>query len=272
MMIPRVLTIAGSDSSGGAGLQADLKTIAAFGCYGMSAITAVTVQNTQGVFAIEEMSPELIQQQIQVVVNDIGVDVVKIGMLYSPESIEIVAEELQKLGDIPVILDPVMKATSGSSLIKNLAQEYLIEKLFPLSLLVTPNIAEAEALARMSITSDKDIEKACNKLAKLGPKNVLIKAGLQPNDHANDCFFSDGSITWFEQTPIDSQNTHGTGCTLSAAIASCLARGLSLSSAIREAKTLITDSLTQFADFSLGKGNGPVLPTILHLAYHDFQD
>jgi len=261
MKIPRVLTIAGSDSSGGAGIQADLKTIAYHGCFGMSAITAITVQNTEGVIAIEPVSVSVIQQQIQAIAGDIGVDAIKIGMLLSLEAIEVVAEELGKIGKVPVVLDPVMASTTGARLIDDKAVACLIEKLFPLSLIITPNLVEAQTLARVTVNSDADIKRAGEILLEFGPNSVLIKGGHRDNQTANDCLVSNGGILWFRQNVIDSRNTHGTGCTLSTAIACFLAKGYSFPNAVRAAKAFVTECLYTFKSASLGHGYGAVFPT-----------
>lgn len=265
MKTPRVLTIAGSDSGGGAGIQADLRTMAYHGCFGMSAITAVTAQNTQGVVAIEPVSVPVIQQQIQAVINDIGVDAIKVGMLPSSDTIEVVAEELGKLNHIPIVLDPVMVSTSGSRLIDDNAIIGLLEKLFPLSLVVTPNLIEAKVLTSNPIVSDADIEAAGIKLLESGTKSALIKGGHRDNGTANDCLISTKGPLWFRQSCINTKNTHGSGCTLSTAIACFLAKGYSIAEAIQNAKAFITECLSSFKDTTLGHGYGAVFPTILPL-------
>ena len=263
MKIPRVLTIAGSDSGGGAGIQTDLRTMAYHGCFGMSAITAVTAQNTQAVVAIEPVSAPLIRQQIQAVVNDIGVDAIKIGMLPSSEIIEVVTEELEKITHIPIVLDPVMVSTSGSRLIDAKAAESLIKKLFPLSTVVTPNLIELEALTKKRTMLNGDIEEAGVMLLECGAKSALIKGGHRDDGTANDCLILSEGPLWFRQSFINTKNTHGLGCTLSTAMACFLAKGCSIPEAIQSAKAFITECLSSFKDTTLGHGNGALFPTLL---------
>ena len=252
------LTIAGSDCSGGAGIQADIKTMTMNGVYAMSCITALTAQNTTGVTGIMEVSPEFLKQQIDAVFTDIFPDAVKIGMVSSPELIEVIAERLQfyKAGNI--VVDPVMVATSGSKLISDDAVEVLIEKLMPLSTVITPNIPEGEILSGMKITSKEEMEEAAKKISeRLGGKvSVLLKGGHSICD-ADDLLYSDGGAKWYQGKRIDNPNTHGTGCTLSSAIAANLALGKTLSESVQNAKTYISEALS--AGLDLGKGSGPLM-------------
>ena len=259
------LTIAGSDCSGGAGIQADIKTMTMNGIYAMSCITALTAQNTTGVTGIMEVSPEFLKQQIDAVFTDIFPDAVKIGMVSSPELIEVIAERLRFYQARNIVVDPVMVATSGAKLIADEAIEVLIEKLLPLAALVTPNIPEAEILSGMKITSEEEMEKAAKiiseRISGSGSEkrvSVLVKGGHSICD-ANDVLYdgADGSITCYRGEKIDNPNTHGTGCTLSSAIASMLAIGVPLFDAVYEAKTYLTDAIR--AGLDLGKGSGPLM-------------
>ncbi|MDD6435485.1 MAG: bifunctional hydroxymethylpyrimidine kinase/phosphomethylpyrimidine kinase [Clostridiales bacterium] len=249
------LTIAGSDCSGGAGIQADLKTMTMNGVFAMSAITALTAQNTTGVRAIEESSPEFLKQQIDAVFEDIRPDAVKIGMVSSTELIRVIGERLRFYKAANVVVDPVMVATSGSSLMKTDAISTLIEELFPLAALVTPNIPEAEILSGMEIGTVDDMYTAAKKIGDDYGCAVLVKGGHNLND-ANDLLYSEGEFIWFEGKRIDNPNTHGTGCTLSSAIASNLAKGFSLNDSVRRAKDYISGALNAMLD--LGSGSGPM--------------
>lgn len=255
MKKPTALTIAGSDSSGGAGIQADLKTMTMNGVYAMSAITALTAQNTRGVTAIEEVSPSFLEDQLDSVFTDIYPDAVKIGMVYSSDIIQSIGQKLKDYDAKNIVLDPVMGATSGSKLMKDATISTLINELFPLSILITPNIPEAEALADMSIDSKADMVEAAKKIDQDYHCAVLVKGGHAIND-ANDVLCQDGKLTWFEGERIDNPNTHGTGCTLSSAIASQLAKGYSLEESIQRAKDYITQALK--AQLNLGHGPGPL--------------
>ncbi|RKM63421.1 bifunctional hydroxymethylpyrimidine kinase/phosphomethylpyrimidine kinase [Butyrivibrio sp. XB500-5] len=254
-----VLSIAGSDSSGGAGIQADLKTMTAHKVYGMTAITALTAQNTTGVTAIMESTPEFLGQQIEACLSDIPCDAAKIGMLPSAEQVKVVHEKLTKFKVKNLVLDPVMVATSGSSLMKNETVEIMAKFLFPISRVITPNIPEAQALTGLTITKREEMEKAAEDLGTKYGCAVLIKGGHSIED-ASDVLFDEGKITWFEGKRIDSSNTHGTGCTLSSAIASNLALGKSLEDAIRNAKSYISDAIA--SGLNLGKGSGPLDHTV----------
>ncbi|MBR4097381.1 MAG: bifunctional hydroxymethylpyrimidine kinase/phosphomethylpyrimidine kinase [Oscillospiraceae bacterium] len=249
------LTIAGSDSSGGAGIQADLKTMLANGVYGMSAITALTAQNTIGVTAISEVTPEFLGQQIDAVFTDIFPDAVKTGMVLNAELIEVIAERLEFYGARNIVVDPVMIATSGARLVAENAVYTLKEKLLPIATLVTPNIPEAEVLSEMEIADKADMEKAAEFIGEKYGCAVLLKGGHSIND-ANDLLYQNGETTWFESIRIDNTNTHGTGCTLSSAIAANLAKGYELKSTVRFAKKYISDALTAMLD--LGSGSGPI--------------
>lgn len=249
------LTIAGSDSSGGAGIQADLKTMLANGVYGMSAITALTAQNTMGVTAISEVSPEFLRQQIDAVFTDIFPDAVKIGMTVNDKLIEVIAERLSfyKAGNI--VVDPVMISTSGARLISENSIETLEERLLPVATLITPNIPEAEVLSRMQISDKSDMEKAAEYICGSCGCAVLLKGGHSISD-ADDLLYENGRMTWFEGRRIDNPNTHGTGCTLSSAIASNLAKGYDLKQSVKLAKEYISRALSAMLD--LGKSSGPM--------------
>lgn len=249
------LTIAGSDSCGGAGIQADLKTMLANGVYGMSAITALTAQNTMGVTAISEVTPEFLGQQLDAVFMDIFPDAVKTGMVANAELIEIIAERLRFYKAKNIVVDPVMIATSGARLISENAVEILMEKLLPIATLVTPNIPEAQMLSGMVISGKSDMETAAEIITERYGCSVLLKGGHRIND-ANDLLYENGKATWFEGVRIDNPNTHGTGCTLSSAIASNLAKGFSLEDSVQRAKDYISGALAAMLD--LGKGSGPM--------------
>ena len=249
------LTVAGSDSSGGAGIQADIKTMTMHGVYAMSAITALTAQNTLGVRAIMESSPEFLKEQLDAVFEDIFPDGVKIGMVPSGELAEVIAERLVFYDAKNIVVDPVMVASSGSSLIKESAIKALTEKLFPVATLVTPNIPEAEALSGIKIRTGEDMVKAAKYIGEAFGCGVLLKGGHSIND-ANDVLFENGKITWFAGKRIANPNTHGTGCTLSSAIASNLAKGSTVSDSVKKAKEYISDALA--AGLDLGKGSGPL--------------
>jgi hydroxymethylpyrimidine/phosphomethylpyrimidine kinase len=253
--IKTALTIAGSDSSGGAGIQADLKTMLANGVYGMSAITALTAQNTMGVTAISEVTPDFLGQQIDAVFTDIFPDAVKSGMVANAQLIEVIAERLTFYKAKNIVVDPVMIATSGTRLISENAIETLKEKLLPIATVITPNIPEAEVLSGMKITTKYDMENAAEIIYKTYGCAVLLKGGHSIGD-ANDLLYENKETTWFESVRIDNPNTHGTGCTLSSAIASNLAKGHDLKTAIKLAKKYISGALSAMLD--LGKGSGPL--------------
>ena len=249
------LTIAGSDCSGGAGIQADLKTMTMNGVYAMSAITALTAQNTTGVRAIQESTPDFLKQQIDAVFEDIYPDAVKIGMVASSELIRVIADRLKYYDAKNVVIDPVMVASAGSSLMKQNAVQTLITELLPISTLVTPNIPEAQVLSGMIIESKNDMVTAAKQIGDSFHCAVLLKGGHSIND-ANDLLYANGELTWFEGKRIDNPNTHGTGCTLSSAIVSNLAKGFTLIEAVQRAKNYISDALNAMLD--LGKGSGPM--------------
>ncbi len=253
--IKAALTIAGSDSSGGAGIQADLKTMLANGVYGMSAITALTAQNTMGVTAISEVTPEFLEQQIDAVFTDIFPDAVKIGMTANDRLIEVIAERLEFYGARNIVVDPVMIATSGARLISEDAVAVLKDKLLPVATLVTPNIPEAEVLSGMKIADKSDMEKAAECINKVYGCAVLLKGGHSISD-ADDLLYENGQMTWFEGVRINNPNTHGTGCTLSSAIASNLAKGYDLKRSVGLAKEYISGALSAMLD--LGNGIGPM--------------
>ena len=250
------LTIAGSDSSGGAGIQADLKTMLANHVYGMSAITALTAQNTTGVTDIMEVTPEFLAEQLDSIFTDIRPDAVKTGMVSSSQLIEIIADKLREYEAVNIVVDPVMVATSGAKLICDDAMETLKKKLFTLATVITPNIPEGEVLAGMKITSKEDMVTAAEKISNTYGCSVLLKGGHSLND-ANDLLVEPGKEpVWFKGRRIANSNTHGTGCTLSSAIASNLAKGKSLEEAVKCAKNYISGALA--AGLDLGKGSGPM--------------
>lgn len=251
----KALAIAGSDSCGGAGIQADIKTMTLNGVYAMSAITALTAQNTTGVTAISEVTPEFLKQQIDAVFEDIRPDAVKIGMVSSPQLIEVIAERLSAYKAENIVLDPVMVATSGSSLIKTEAVSTMAERLLPMATLVTPNIPEAEILSDMKISSEEDMHTAARLIGDRFSTAVLLKGGHSVSD-ANDLLYADGDFLWFKGRRIDNPNTHGTGCTLSSAIAANLAKGFDRCEAVRRAKNYISGALAAMLD--LGRGSGPM--------------
>ncbi len=249
------LTIAGSDSSGGAGIQADIKTMMADGVFAMSAITALTAQNTTGVEAILNATPEFLGQELDCIFTDIYPDAVKIGMVSDKELICMIAAKLKQYDAKNVVVDPVMVATSGARLISEDAIETLKAELFPLAKILTPNIPETEELTGMKITSAADMEAAAKKISETYHCAVLCKGGHKLND-ANDLLWSEGKGRWFSGKRIDNPNTHGTGCTLSSAIASNLAKGFDLETSVERAKDYISGALAAMLD--LGKGSGPM--------------
>ncbi len=249
------LTIAGSDSSGGAGIQADLKTMQANGVYGMSAITALTAQNTTGVQGIFEVTPEFLEQELDSVFQDIRPDAVKIGMVSSEALIRSIAKKLKEYRADHIVVDPVMVATSGSKLLNDGAVQTLTQELLPLAEVITPNIPEGEVLTGMEIRSEEDMITAAEMISKKSGCAVLMKGGHSLND-ANDLLCRNGGYQWFRGRRIDNPNTHGTGCTLSSAIASNLAKGLDLDTAVERAKEYISGALA--AQLDLGSGAGPM--------------
>ena len=256
---PRVLSIAGSDSSGGAGIQADLKTMAALGCYGMTAITALTAQNTQGVRAIHGVPPQMLRDQIDAVVEDVGVDAVKIGMLHAPEIVLTLAAAIDRHALKNVVLDPVMVATSGAVLIDNPAIALLVRELFPRSMLVTPNLDETALLVGRSVRNPDDMERAAHELLTKGAHAVLIKGGHLAGDTVIDLLLTAEGVTHWMQAPrIYSGNTHGTGCTLSSAIAAALALGQPLLESVETARAYVRAALLAGAKVKTGRGSGPL--------------
>lgn len=249
------LTIAGSDSCGGAGIQADIKTMTANGVYAMSAITALTAQNTTGVSDIYEVSPEFLEAQLTAIFEDIKPDAIKIGMVSSSELIKTIAVNLKKYNGKNIVLDPVMVATSGAKLISDDAIATLKEELIPLATVITPNIPEAEVLSEMTISNEEDMIKAAAYISEKYNCAVLCKGGHSIND-ANDLLYSNGTYHWFYGKRIDNPNTHGTGCTLSSAIASNLAKGRDLNESVEKVKAYISGALSAMLD--LGKGSGPM--------------
>ncbi len=255
----RVLTIAGSDSGGGAGIQADLKTFSALGCFGMSAITALTAQNTTAVTGIYPVNAEFVAKQIDAVISDIGVDAVKIGMLNTPDVIKAIAEKLKEYDVRNIVLDPVMVAKSGDKLLQDESINALKEEIIPLARVITPNIPEAEVLTGDNIIAREDLEKSAKKLLKLGPEAVLVKGGHFEDQESPDCLMmKDGKIIWLEAQRINSPNTHGTGCTTSSAIAAFLAQGMELENAVRSAKDYIHSAIIAGSKYKIGHGHGPV--------------
>lgn len=277
---PRALTIAGSDSGGGAGIQADLKTMTSLGVFGMSALTALTAQNTTGVQSVHDVAPEFLRAQIASVLGDLGADAVKIGMLHRREVIRAIRDELAKFPQIPVVLDPVMVAKGGHRLIEPDAISALIEILFPQVDLITPNLSEAEALLEvagsgaqptvrggvdLSRASREDLRGAALRLLELGPEAVLLKGGHHESPLAADLLVArDGTEQWFESARVETPNLHGTGCTLSSAIASFTARGYPLVTAVAKAKDYVTEGIRSGSRFRWGQGQGPIDHIHLH--------
>lgn len=250
-----VLTIAGSDSSGGAGIQADIKTISAHKLYASSAITALTAQNTTGVFDILNVSSDFLKSELDAVFSDIYPDAVKIGMVSEIELINTIHDKLIEYNAKNIVLDPVMVATSGAHLLNDNAINTLIEKLFPLATIITPNVLEAEVLANMKIKTKEDMEAAAKIISKLTKGAVLVKGGHSIND-SNDLLYYNNELVWFKGNRINNPNTHGTGCTLSSAIASNLAMGMNIQDSVKNAKDYISKCLSSMLD--LGKGSGPL--------------
>lgn len=255
--LPRVLTIAGSDSGGGAGIQADLKTMTAFGCYGMSAITAITAQNTMGVRAVLPVTPDMVRQQLEAVFDDIRPDAVKIGMLANEGIIRCVADVLRQYGADRVVLDPVFVSTSGCALIEEAAVDALKAELMPLADIITPNIPEAEKLSGVTIRCVEDMKAAALEIGSWYGGDILVKGGhLQGQAKASDWLWSGNGGRMYESDFVDNPNTHGTGCTLSSAIACCLAAGQPVEEAVGNAKEYLGGALR--AGLNLGSGSGPL--------------
>lgn len=256
---PRVLSIAGSDSGGGAGIQADLKTFAALGCFGMTAITALTGQNTCGVRAIHPVPPDMLRAQIDAVLEDIGADAVKVGMLHSPEIVRTVAQAIDRHQLQRVVFDPVMVATSGAKLIDDPAIAVLVTELFPRAALITPNLDEAALLVGRPLTSAQDMAQAAAELVARGARAVLLKGGHLAGDTVMDLLLqASGEPLWLQAPRIDTANTHGTGCTLSSAIAAHLALGATLAQAVQQARDFVRQALQAGASVKTGQGEGPL--------------
>lgn len=256
----RVLTIAGSDSGGGAGIQADIKSISAMGCYAASAITAVTVQNTMGVQAVHPVPLEILEGQIEAVLSDIGADAIKIGMLHSAQVVNLVADMLEKYAIRNVVLDPVMVSTSGHRLIEEDAVDVIKSRLIPLARVITPNIPEAEILTGCTISSEEDFEHIARLLSNGSRMSVFLKAGHLDGEYLVDYFYNaeDGKISYLPSRRVRTENTHGTGCTLSSALAAALAKGMELTDAAKEAKSYIEKAIISGAEYEIGSGHGPV--------------
>lgn len=256
---PAVLTIAGSDSGGGAGIQADLKTFSALGCFGTSAITAITVQNTCGVTDIHSIPPQIVQDQIKAVMDDIRPAAIKIGMVHSLELARAIANTLRAYPQVPVVMDPVMVATSGDKLIEDDTIATLKKELFPLAAIVTPNLDEAQILSGMRIHQLEDMQKAARLILKTGCEAVLLKGGHLKGPRLYDLYLhKNGHEQVFEADAIDSKNTHGTGCTLSSAIAAYLSQGSELQQAVARAKEYIHQAIEHGKDVKTGQGHGPL--------------
>jgi hydroxymethylpyrimidine/phosphomethylpyrimidine kinase len=256
---PRVLSIAGSDSGGGAGIQADLKTFAALGCFGMTAITALTAQNTCGVRAIHPVPPDMLRAQIDAVLEDIGADAVKVGMLHSPEIVRTVAQAIDRHQLSRVVFDPVMVATSGAKLIDDPAIAVLVAELFPRTALITPNLDEAALLVGRPLASAQDMAQAAAELGARGARAVLLKGGHLTGDKVIDVLLeASGEPIWMAAPRIDTANTHGTGCTLSSAIAAHLALGATLTQAVQQARDFVRQALQAGASVKTGQGSGPL--------------
>ena len=255
-----VLTIAGSDSGGGAGIQADIKAISAMGCFASSAITAITAQNTLGVDAVHPVPLDILAAQIDAVLSDIGTDAIKIGMLHSAEVVSLVADKIEQYGITNVVLDPVMVSTSGHKLIEENAIEIMKNRLIPLARVITPNIPEAEILSECTITAQQEFPQIATLLSHNNSTSVLLKAGHLNGDTLTDYFYNaeDGSMALLPSKRVDTRNTHGTGCTLSSALAAALARGESLTEAAISAKRYIEQAIITGAKYDIGHGHGPV--------------
>lgn len=257
---PTSLTIAGSDSGGGAGIQADLKTMTVLGSFGLSVITTITAQNTQGVQGIHPIPRSFIEQQLNSVFDDFTIHAIKIGMLHSKEVAELIGNYLLAFPTIPVVFDPVMVATSGDLLLEADAINAIKEHAFPVSLLITPNIHEAQVLTSKELKTERAIKEACRELHALGPRNVLIKGGDIEAPEAKDVLYlgQEDRFVMMSTPKVNTQNLHGTGCSLSSAIAALLSRGRSLEDAVKEAKSFIFRAIESGSSFAIGKGNGPI--------------
>jgi hydroxymethylpyrimidine/phosphomethylpyrimidine kinase len=258
--VPRALTIAGSDSGGGAGIQADLKTFAMLGCWGMSAVTSVTVQNTQGVSGVADVPPEVVAAQIRSVASDIGVDAAKTGMLSSAGIIEAVAGAIEEAGIANLVADPVFVSKHGHPLLRPDAVDALRRRILPLATIVTPNLPEAGGLAGFDVRTRDDMRRAAEAILDLGPRSVLVKGGhlVADDGRADDLFARPEGEKWLEGERLPTTNTHGTGCVLSAAVASYLAKGTELGEAVRLGKGFVTEAIRHA--LAIGRGIGPVNP------------
>ena len=253
----RVLIVAGSDSGGGAGIQADIKAVTAMGGFAATAITALTAQNTEGVHGVVAVEPAFIAQQIEVVLTDIGADALKTGMLHSAEVIEAVAAAFRKYAPgAPLVVDPVMIAKGGHRLLLDEAEAAMREVLLPMAALLTPNLPEAEVLAGFSVRTEADMRRAAERLARLGPKAILMKGGHLEGDRVIDLLFHDGHVDRFEDARIKSRHTHGTGCTLASAIAAGLAQKMSLKDSVVRARAFVRAAIETAPGF--GRGHGPL--------------
>lgn len=256
---PSVLTIAGFDGSGGAGIQADIKTISALGCYATSVLTALPVQNTQGVRTIFPIPVEAVEEQIEAILDDIFPDAIKIGMVHTPELVATIVQTLAKYKKVPIVFDPVMVATSGHRLIEEETIQTIIEKLFPIADIITPNMDEAAILAKMDVKTLDEMQLAGAKIKTLGCKNILLKGGHQTTSKITTLFLDEeGQTHTFETEKFETNNTHGSGCTLSSAIASYLAQGKSLLDAVSMGQTYVYEAIKNGKDVQIGKGNGPL--------------
>lgn len=256
---PSVLTIAGFDGSGGAGIQADIKTISALGCYATSVLTALPVQNTQGVRNIFPIPVEAVSEQIDAILDDIFPDAIKIGMVHTPELVETIVKTLAKYKKVPIVFDPVMVATSGHRLIEEKTIETIIEKLFPISDIITPNMDEAAILAKMEVKNLDDMKIAGERIKELGCKNILLKGGHLETEMITSLLYNDqNDYQTFKSEKVDTKNTHGSGCTLSSAIASFIARGKSMDEAVAFAQYYVSEAVLKGSDVQTGKGNGPL--------------
>lgn len=253
-----ILTIAGSDCSGGAGIQADIKTISALGAYAASVITAITAQNTTGVQGVLPVTPEMVTAQIDAVMTDLRVDAVKIGMVNDPAIVRAIADGLRRHQPRIVVYDPVMVSTSGCRLMEEETVDIIKEELFPLSTLITPNLHEVSLLVDRPVKETSEMEKAAEELALKHHTNVLVKGGHLEGGEMCDVLFADGHLSRFSDAKIETGNLHGTGCTLSSAIATFLGKGETLESAVQSAKTYLTEAIRQGADMEIGHGHGPV--------------
>jgi hydroxymethylpyrimidine/phosphomethylpyrimidine kinase len=255
--VPRALTIAGSDSGGGAGIQADLKTFTAFRVFGMSALTSITAQNTQSVLGIYDLPPEFVKLQIDAVLGDIGADAAKTGMLSNEDIISAVAEKIREYRVEKLVVDPVMRSKSGDRLLKRESGRAITLELLPLAFIVTPNLPEAEVLSGIEVSSIADMREAAKRIKSLGPRYVLLKGGhLEKTSESIDVLYDGADFYHFSSPRMETRNTHGTGCTHSAAICAGLATGLGTIEAIREAKNYVTEAIRK--SFNLGRGHGPL--------------